>query len=59
MKIKTRNTKNGFTSTVNLALHKFGLPLKTGHQREKSDWSDGSKKNYMWRDIKKAVAFYF
>ena len=58
MKIKTRNTKSGFTSTVNLALHKFGLPLKTGHQREKSDESDGSKKNYMWTDITTAVAYF-
>ena len=36
MKIKTKNAKNGVTSTVNLTLHK-DLILKTPKQREKSD----------------------
>ena len=36
MKIKTKNAKNGVTSTVNLTLHK-DLILKTLKQREKSD----------------------
>ena len=36
MKIKTKNAKNGVTSTVNLALHK-DLILKTPKQRERPD----------------------
>ena len=50
MKIKTKNAKNGVTSTVNLTLHK-DLILKTLKQREKSDkfewWK--SKKLHMER----------
>ena len=50
MKIKTKNAKNGVTSTVNLALHK-DLILQTRKQREKSDrigsWK--SKKLHMER----------
>ena len=38
MKIKTKNAKNGFTSTTNLTLHK-DLILKTPEQREKGERS--------------------
>ena len=51
MKTKTKNAKNGVTSTINLTLHK-DLILKTPKQREKSDrlewWK--SKKLHMEGD---------
>ena len=56
MKIETENAKNGITSTVNLALHR-DLILKT--PREKLDQTDGSEKNYIWRDIMKAATFFY
>ena len=37
MKIKTKNAKNGVTSTVNLALHK-DLILKTPKREVRLDW---------------------
>ena len=58
MKIKTNNTKNGVTSTIKLALHK-DLTLKTPKIEQESDYGGGSKKNYIWRSIMKAVTFYF
>ena len=37
MEIKTKNSKNGVTSTVNLALHK-NLVLKTPKREVRSEW---------------------
>ena len=45
MKIKTKNAKNGVTSTVHLALHKdLILTLKKEVQWSQIDQNDGSQK---------------
>ena len=57
MKIETKNAKNGVTSTLYLALYK-DIILKTPKREvklERYKW----KKSYIWRDIMKAVTFYF
>ena len=59
MKIKTKTAKNGVTSTVSLALHK-DLILKTPKREVKKEVKvEESEKSYTWRDIMKAVTFYF
>ena len=48
--------KNGVTSTVTLTLQEYFF---LRYQRGKLDYSDGSKKSYIWKDVMKAVTFYF
>ena len=40
---------------------KFGITQRFNidtKERSQIDWSDGSQKSYIWRDIMKAVTFY-
>ena len=47
MKIKTKNAKNGVTSTVNLALHKY-LILKTPKREVILEWWKWKKLHMAW-----------
>ena len=53
LQINTNNAKNDVTCTIRLALHQI---LKTPHRQVRES---GSKRFYIWRNIMKAVAFYF
>ena len=56
MKIKIKNAKRGVTSTVNLALHKDS---DIEDHKERSQIRVMEAKKVIWREIMKAVTFYF